>query len=504
LFTPPSTGRGLIRSKGLLFLVLLARAAAGQATVRGVVFDSLASAPLGHAAVQLVAADNPTLFGKTIESDSAGHFEFSDVPAGRYSIGFLHPLLDSLGLEPPVREIAVPGTGIVAVSLAIPSRRRLRSAYCDGKGDDEATFVGFVRDSRTRAPVPNATVLVQWIEMTIGGRGGMTQQVAHRTAQSASNGWFALCDIPRMGIISTLASLAADSSGRIDLDVPQTGVLHRDLYVAPSTGAEAVRRLTGVVLATRQKRPIEGAVVSASNGTTARTNERGEWSLDGVPAGTRSVQVRALGFFPERVVVDAVEGEPGVVTALSNIREALDTVHITETRVARNAREFEERRRTGSAGRFLTSEDVLRHHPFQTSDALRQVPGLHIEQDATTGERVMSLRDCRPSVFIDGQFIRDLSADGIDSFVQPDEVAGIEVYAGDLTPVQFRALNADLPAARLSGPAGVTPMGASYCGSIVIWTKRRGSVGSMSWRKRVLTVGAVVGIGAGIGAIVTR
>jgi hypothetical protein len=122
-----------------------------------------------------------------------------------------------------------------------------------------------------------------------------------------------------------------------------------------------------------------------------------------------------------------------------------------------------------------------------------------------TGERRISLRGCRPSVFLDGQFIRDLSADDIDSFVQPDEVAGIEVYAGDLTPPQFRALNADLPPALLSGPSGVTPVGASYCGSIVIWTKRRpGNLGSVSWKHRVLTIGAAVGIGVGIGTIVTR
>jgi hypothetical protein len=50
--------------------------------------------------------------------------------------------------------------------------------------------------------------------------------------------------------------------------------------------------------------------------------------------------------------------------------------------------------------------------------------------------------------------MRELTADDIDGWVAPDEVAGIEVYMQGTVPAQFQP-------------------GLSDCGSIVIWTKRR-------------------------------
>ena len=77
------------------------------ATVRGSVFDSLAHAPLPDALVQLVGDDLVAPYGHTVRSDSLGTFEFTDVPAGRYLLGFIHPMLDSLGIEPLVRAVTV-------------------------------------------------------------------------------------------------------------------------------------------------------------------------------------------------------------------------------------------------------------------------------------------------------------------------------------------------------------------------------------------------------------
>ena len=74
------------------------------ATVRGSVFDSLAHAPLPDALVQLVGDDLVSPYGHTVRSDSLGTFEFTDVPAGRYLLGFIHPMLDSLGIEPLVHD----------------------------------------------------------------------------------------------------------------------------------------------------------------------------------------------------------------------------------------------------------------------------------------------------------------------------------------------------------------------------------------------------------------
>src|SRR5207237_5782187 len=108
-----------MRINPVIIVALLARMASAQMTVaadhrsvaavRGVVRDSIAGTPLAGAVVQLVAADNPARFGLTTISDSLGRFTLNDVPHGRYTIGFFHPMLDSLGIEPPLRELYVDG-----------------------------------------------------------------------------------------------------------------------------------------------------------------------------------------------------------------------------------------------------------------------------------------------------------------------------------------------------------------------------------------------------------
>jgi len=99
----------------LLVVVLLARPAAAQApdtihrapgaAVSGVVRDSIARMPLAGAMVQLVAADGLASFIRTAVSDSLGRFTLGDVPDGRFTLGFFHPMLDSLGVEAPLRDV---------------------------------------------------------------------------------------------------------------------------------------------------------------------------------------------------------------------------------------------------------------------------------------------------------------------------------------------------------------------------------------------------------------
>src|SRR5437773_10933261 len=74
-------------------------------TVSGIVHDSIAGLPLSGATVQIVSADTDGHFAATRSTDSTGRYEVHDVPAGRYVLGFLHPLLDSIGIEPLLREI---------------------------------------------------------------------------------------------------------------------------------------------------------------------------------------------------------------------------------------------------------------------------------------------------------------------------------------------------------------------------------------------------------------
>src|SRR4029079_3271621 len=96
--------------------------------ISGNVYDSLARAPLARATVQIVAADDPSRFALSTEADSLGRYIFSDVPAGKYRLGFFHEMLDSLGIDPPLVDAAVDGTRPTLADIGMPSATRIRAA----------------------------------------------------------------------------------------------------------------------------------------------------------------------------------------------------------------------------------------------------------------------------------------------------------------------------------------------------------------------------------------
>src|SRR5688500_17459235 len=160
-----------------LLVSLLAAAGApplhGQSVggaISGVVYDSLARKPLPGALVQVVAVEGARHFSNSTITDSLGRYRLSNVPGGRFMLGFLHPLLDSLGIEPLLREVVVGANQSVRSDLAVPSPARMRAAIC-GAPDDSSrggAIVGVVRDARGLAPLARVAVTVEWLELSLG------------------------------------------------------------------------------------------------------------------------------------------------------------------------------------------------------------------------------------------------------------------------------------------------------------------------------------------------
>ena len=334
--------------------------------------------------------------------------------------------------------------------------------------------MGVVRDARDGSAAAGVSVAVMWAELSFGPQ-GLTRHMPRRVITTAANGWFALCNIPSAGTIGLSASRGADSTDLIDVEVPAARFLRRDLYLGPAVlvaiGSTPTRRrtgdgrLSGVVVTATAGTPLAGAQVSIRDGPQTTVDERGEWTLTGAPLGTRMLEVRAIGYYPERRAVDVVTGAAPIRTALSTMKSVLDTVTVTARMNQLNMRGFEERRRGGGTGRFLTPEDIARRNPVVASDIFRMVPGLTVER-SELGSPSISMRGifaetCVPAVYLDGHFMSDLTADDIDSWVKPKEIAGIEVYVGPSVPPQFS-----------TGMAGSGITG-EVCGSIVIWTKMR-------------------------------
>ena len=101
------------------------------ARLRGIVFDSVAALPLIGARVELVSAEDRTHIAYAATSDSLGHFALPGVSRGHYIAGFLHPMLDSLGLALSQRWLDVTAeSGDVRFDLAVPAPNRILNALC--------------------------------------------------------------------------------------------------------------------------------------------------------------------------------------------------------------------------------------------------------------------------------------------------------------------------------------------------------------------------------------
>lgn len=474
------------------------------ATLRGVVYDSLAGAPLAAATVQLAAAAGEREVIASARSGEDGSFAMAGVPPGRYRIGFLHPVLDSLGLDVPARELVVAGADEQRVDLAVPSARRVRTALCGGSAQTPpAVQVGVVRRALDLAPVEGAVVDAGWSEYTIG-IGRLGGSVARLVDTTGADGRYRFCGVPRGGAVVLRVTGGGARTPLVDVDVPSSGIGRRDLYLGSartvarlvdSAGLESTDveievgegRLGGRVLALDGGRPVADARVGIIGGREVRSGEDGAWTLRGIPTGTRLLEVRAVGHASKRLSVDVYPGAPSVEVRLATVGALLDTVRVTASRHRLHDTGFERRARSG-AGRYVTTRDMLRRPVVVTSQVFHAMPGLRVER-ATFGSRITmrgAFGRCSPAVYVDGVHWRDVGTDDIDMLVSPDEVAGIEVYGATTVPPEFSP-------------------GMTGCGSIVIWRKLDENPARLWSRgRRALQGMAAILLGVGVGALLTR
>ena len=443
--------------------------------VSGIVYDSIARMPLAGATVQIAAVGDAVRMSRSTVSDSAGRYTLDSIPSGEYLIGFFHVMLDSLGIEPPVRRLSVAGPATMRYDIGIPGPEAVHTAVCGPRAPNDSTgiMVGIVRDAQSLAPVARASVTTQWQELSFTTQ-GFSRRVPRFSATTNENGWFAFCGLPPLASVEIIAVHDRDSTAMIELELPISRFARRDLYLGPSvttivadteSRADSVAlpphlfrtgtiRLSGTVAATADGRPLPGAHVVIDNGPQATTNERGEWSIGNAPPGTNMLSVRAVGFYPERRVVDIIERAPPVRVSLSTLKAVLDTVKVNATHLYNRDRNGFQRRRQSGIGRYLGPQEIERMHPIATSDLFRMMPSVRVTQrgfDKSILMRGGMSGYCAPAIFLDGMRIEGLSGGDIDGWVQPNEIVGVEVYTLAGAPPQFQTLNG--------------------CGTILIWTR---------------------------------
>ena len=127
----------LLRSATALVasVVVATSTALAQATVDGVVYDSISRGVLVGATVQFYGpTDSAGARIRAATTDSRGAFRIAGLPRGRYLAGFFHPSLDSLGLEIPAQTIDV--TSDRHAKLATPSPVGLQPSVLSRQTDE--------------------------------------------------------------------------------------------------------------------------------------------------------------------------------------------------------------------------------------------------------------------------------------------------------------------------------------------------------------------------------
>jgi outer membrane receptor for ferrienterochelin and colicin len=198
-----------------------------------------------------------------------------------------------------------------------------------------------------------------------------------------------------------------------------------------------------------------------------RTNSGGAYRIDSVASGFHMLRFRRVGLLPVTVPVTVRANEiTGVDAVLATVSHTLATVTIQDSlgELLRLPSGVADRVHNGS-GTYITAADIARTHPIRTSQMLQYVAGAQLTKDGavlnTRGVISLNSQGCKFGlpVYIDGQKIADpkmgadsLHGSSLADYVQPSDVAVIEVYRGP----------SELPAT----------LPQDKCGGLFIWTKR--------------------------------
>jgi hypothetical protein len=266
------------------------------------------------------------------------------------------------------------------------------------------------------------------------------------------------------------------------------------LATQPALTQDSTGSPTLMVIVTDEmtQEPIVGAQVGLKKSRMgALTDSLGIVRLTGLPAGRDTLVVRFVGYSPLSTIIEL---QPGVTTeaqfALRKEVAELPTVTVRGRNRPSPGPGFENRQRMGF-GHFVTREDIERYSPTQSSDILRQVPGVHLVPIRGGGYQVRFTRStsrCRVQYYIDNlpvsteelidaaidrrnlidaasgaanaqqrsrarKLNRDIPSFHIDQ-LNPEDIEAIEVYRGaSEIPVEYNRTG-------------------SLCGVILIWMRK--------------------------------
>lgn len=466
--TPLLIGLGIILSMAHPLV------AQGTGRIEGSITDSVAAGPMSGATVRAtrMGVEPETTLETT--ADPLGRFQFDGLVAGRYVVSYSSALLDSLEYGGPAPQVFVVAGRTTRVELAVPSGKTLRAAACPGVALPPGTGVlfGHVLDAESELPLAGAHVLVAWsaIAMEMKERDAIPDEGVARAIANA-DGLYRLCGVPTGEWLAVQVQHAARAASVLRLSVDDAaGVLVRnlsfstdgsrplsvfanrepgDITIPPLAGSASV---TGIVR-TSLGQPVTGAQVSLISAETwMRTDERGQFSMHGLPAGTHDLEVRHIGYRLARRPVDLRDGRTARQDMQLERMVTLDSVDVIAQRL--RYPEFENHRKFAMRGTFLDEVEIERRRPQTSyvSDLLRATPTVFVVGQGSSATAYNAARRCPLLVMVDNAKLnRTLNE------LAPAQVGSMEVYPDTTNaPPQF------LSEARRT----------KSCGMILIWKKR--------------------------------
>jgi len=347
---------------------------------------------------------------------------------------------------------------MVSFVLSIPSPATIVARKCSVKERErgEGALAGVVLDADTEMPSAGAQVVVAWTDVAVGKK-SIEKTPQLRSSKVAADGSYLICGVPTDLQTGTIAYRGADSTAEVPVSFANRLVVqsfHLPLQVlldsSVATPAHATRGravLAGKVLGEKRK-AIEGARVAVEADDAVTTSGvNGDFRLNGVRAGTRSVTVRKLGYVAAELSIDFSSITPRSRDfTLLPVSRTLETVTITALRdVGLQRVGFTERRRLG-AGTYLGPKEI---------DG-KNAPRLGILLETVL---VLKRYGCA-RYWIDGQMWSSMSDGdpslGPDAFLSGAELGAVEVYGPLTAPAEFIAVS-----------------NSGMCASVVIWTKNK-------------------------------
>jgi Carboxypeptidase regulatory-like domain/TonB-dependent Receptor Plug Domain len=364
--------------------------------------------------------------------------------------------------------------GAEADSLKALTPAQRYAEICPGRRESgTGAIVGRVRDVDDGTSLAGATVSTEWTDYTVTAIGRSAGHPRRQESKTTGSGFYLLCGVPvklRLDVRTDLTGVMAGPTPIVlddrliaslnfaisRKDAGAHTVTVGDSLVMDATAAGSAT-ITGTVRG-GDGRPLINAVLDVlGTHLSARTDANGAFRLAKIPAGTRAIEVRSIGFEPVLFSTDlATNASRDTTISITAQVQQLAKVDVKGNKALPSWMERSgfDARKTQGLGAFMTQADIGKHGYSDVVSVLQGMRGIRIEFGGQfpSVQLVGGAARCNPNLFLDGvRFtgsFRELSG-----IATPEAVKGIEVYSNTGTiPPQFY-------------------IASTQCGSIVVWMR---------------------------------